>query len=51
VGVVILTLLVLGVGLLIINYFGILPGGVNTWYLAGGLVLIALSLVIATTYR
>jgi hypothetical protein len=46
-----LTSLVLGVIVVVINYLGVLPGGASNWYLLLGLGLIAAGFVIATQYR
>ncbi len=49
--VLILTLLVLGILMIIINYLGVLPGGASNWYLLVGLVLIAAGFIVATQYH
>jgi hypothetical protein len=49
--VIMLTSLVLGVIVVVINYLGVLPGGASNWYLLLGLGLIAAGFVIATQYR
>ena len=43
----------LGVGVLVIvvNYFGVLPGGTDNRYLLGGLVAITAGFITATQYR
>ena len=46
-----LTFLVVGVVIVVINYLGVLPGGASNWYLLAGLGLIALGFVTATQYR
>jgi hypothetical protein len=47
----ILGLLVLGFASIVFNYLNLVPGGTSTWYLIGGLVLIAAGGVTATRYR
>jgi hypothetical protein len=49
--VLILSLLLLGVLMIIINYLGILPGGASNWYLLVGLGLIVGGFVTATGYH
>jgi hypothetical protein len=49
--VLILTLLVVGILMIIINYLGVLPGGASNWYLLIGLALIAAGFIAATQYR
>ena len=49
--VLILTLLILGVLVIVINYLGILPGGASNWYLLLGLALIVGGFVTATNYH
>jgi hypothetical protein len=49
--IVMLTCLVVGVVVVVINYLGVLPGGASNWYLLAGLGLIALGFVTATQYR
>lgn len=49
--VLILTLLVVGILMIIINYLGVLPGGASNWYLLVGLALIAAGFIAATQYR
>ncbi|MGH9066489.1 MAG: cell division protein CrgA [Acidimicrobiales bacterium] len=46
-----LTLLVVGVLVIIVNYLAVLPGGASNWYLLAGLVLICAGFVAATQYR
>ena len=46
-----LTCLIAGVIVIVINYLGVLPGGASNWYLLLGLGLIAAGFVIATQYR
>ena len=50
-GALVLALLVLGVLLILLNYLTVLPGGVSTWYLVAGLVVIFVGFVMATRYR
>ena len=44
-------LLGLGVLLILLNYLDLLPGGVSSWYLLVGLVLISGGFFVATGYR
>ena len=50
-GPLVLALLVLGVLTIILNYFGVLPGGASAWYLLVGLVVIFAGFLMATRYR
>jgi hypothetical protein len=50
-GVMILVLMVLGVLTIILNYFGVLPGGAKVWYLLVGLAVIFVGFLMATRYR
>jgi hypothetical protein len=50
-GPLILTLLVGGAFIIVLNYFNVMPAGPSNWYLVGGIVLIALGFVVATRYR
>ena len=47
----ILSLLLLGVVMIIINYLGVLPGGASNWYLLVGLGLIVGGFITATGYH
>jgi hypothetical protein len=46
-----LTLLIGGMLVILLNYLGVLPGGTKNEYLLGGLGLITIGFVVATTYR
>jgi hypothetical protein len=46
-----LTLLIGGMLVILLNYLGVLPGGTKNEYLLGGLALITMGFVVATTYR
>jgi hypothetical protein len=46
-----LSLLIGGMLVILLNYLGVLPGGTKNEYLLGGLALITLGFVVATTYR
>ncbi len=48
---VIFGLLGLGVVLILLNYLDLLPGGVSSWYLLVGLILISGGFFVATGYR
>lgn len=48
---VIVTLLVLGVITIIMNYAGILPAAPSSWYLIGGIAGIVAGLLLATYYH
>ncbi len=50
-GVLLLALLLLGVLTILLNYLGVLPGGVKVWYLVVGLVMIFAGFLMATRYR
>jgi hypothetical protein len=50
-GPLVLTLLVAGVLLILLNYLSILPGSVSAWYLVAGLVVIFGGFVLATRYH
>ena len=50
-GPLILFLMVFGVLTILLNYLTVLPGSVSVWYLAGGLVIILISFMMATRYR
>ncbi len=50
-GATVLGLLILGVLTILLNYLTVLPGGVSTWYLVGGLALIFVGFIMATRYR
>jgi hypothetical protein len=43
--------LITGMLMLIVNYFGVLPGGTSNWYLVGGLVLVTAGFIVATKYH
>ena len=47
----VLTLLVLGVLLILLNYLSVLPGSVSAWYLLAGLVVIFFGFIMATRYH
>ena len=49
--VVILTLLLLGVIVIVVNYLSVLPGGASNWYLLVGLGLIVAGFVTATGFH
>ena len=49
--VLLLTLLIGGMLVILLNYLGVLPGGTKNEYLLGGLALITIGFVVATTYR
>ncbi|MGH9065076.1 MAG: cell division protein CrgA [Acidimicrobiales bacterium] len=49
--VLLLSLLVLGILVIIVNYLAVLPGGASNWYLLVGLALICAGFVVATQYR
>ncbi len=46
-----LSLLILGALVIVLDYLGILPFGTSSWYLLVGLVLVALGFGVATQYR
>ena len=46
-----LTCLIAGVIVIVINYLGVLPGGASNWYLLGGLGMILGGIFAATQYR
>jgi len=50
-GVLIIALFILGVLIIILNYAGLLPGGVNNWWLVGAIGSIFAGLIVATQYR
>lgn len=50
-GAVVLSLLIAGVLLILLNYLTVLPGSVSAWYLVVGLVVIFAGFVMATRYR
>ncbi|MGH9294790.1 MAG: cell division protein CrgA [Acidimicrobiales bacterium] len=50
-GPVLLALLVLGLLVIVLNYVKLLPGGVNNYYLIGGIVAIVIGLGMATFYH
>ena len=50
-GPVLLGLLIIGLLLIVGNYVGIMPGGTNNWYLAGGLIGIVVGAMMATQYH
>jgi Cell division protein CrgA len=50
-GVAVLSLLILGVLVILLNYLTVLPGAVSAWYLVAGLVVIFVGFVMATRYR
>ena len=50
-GPLILSMFVLGVLVIILDYMDLLPGGVSDWYLVVGLVVILAGFVMATQYR
>jgi hypothetical protein len=51
VGPMILTFLIGGALMIVINYFGVLPASPTNWYLLGGIGLIAAGFISATQYR
>jgi hypothetical protein len=46
-----MTLLILGIVLIILNYVGVLPAAPTNWYTVGGLVAILVGVFAATRYR
>jgi Cell division protein CrgA len=50
-GAVIVGLFVLGVLIIILNYSGLLPGGVSNWWLLGAIGSIFAGLMVATRYH
>ncbi|MHB8220597.1 MAG: cell division protein CrgA [Acidimicrobiales bacterium] len=50
-GVTVLTLMIVGVLMILLNYLGVMPGGVTVWYLIGGLAVIFVGFLMATRYR
>lgn len=50
-GPLILALLLLGVLMIILNYFNVLPASPTNWYLLGGILMIACGFASATQYR
>ena len=44
-------LLLLGAGVILLNYLNVLPGSVSNWYLLIGLALISAGFVTATQWR
>jgi hypothetical protein len=44
-------LLVVGAGVILLNYLNVLPGSVTNWYLLAGLGLISAGFVTATQWR
>ncbi|MGH9129178.1 MAG: cell division protein CrgA [Acidimicrobiales bacterium] len=49
--VLLLTLLILGAAVIVLDYLGVLPYGTSAWYLLVGLVLVAGGFGVATQYR
>ena len=50
-GPVLLFLLVAGLLIIVLNYVGVLPGGIHNYYLIVGIVAMVAGLVMATFYR
>ncbi|MGH9082703.1 MAG: cell division protein CrgA, partial [Acidimicrobiales bacterium] len=50
-GPLVLAFLVIGVLAILLNYLTVLPGGVSSWYLVGGLVVIFAGFLMATRLR
>ncbi len=50
-GALVLALLIGGVVVVLLNYLGLLPGSVSSWYLVGGLLAIFSGFVLATRLR
>jgi hypothetical protein len=50
-GPLVLSLLILGVLMILLNYLSVLPGAVTVWYLIGGLALIFSGFLLATRYH
>ena len=50
-GATVLSLLIAGVLLILLNYLTVLPGAVSAWYLVAGLVVIFAGFVMATRYH
>jgi len=50
-GILIIGLFVLGVVIIIVNYAGLLPGGVNNWWLVAAIGSIFAGLMVATRYH
>jgi hypothetical protein len=50
-GPMVLSLFIVGVLLILLNYLTILPGSVSAWYLVAGLVVIFVGFVAATRYH
>jgi Cell division protein CrgA len=50
-GLLIIGLFLLGVLIIILNYAGVLPGGVDNWWLLGAIGSIFAGLMVATRYR
>ncbi|MHB1710430.1 MAG: cell division protein CrgA [Acidimicrobiales bacterium] len=50
-GPLIIALFLLGVVIIILNYAGVLPGGVDNWWLVGAIGAIFVGLMVATRYR
>jgi hypothetical protein len=50
-GALIITLFLVGVLIIILNYAGVLPGGVSNWWLVGAIGSIFAGLMVATQYR
>jgi hypothetical protein len=50
-GVLLLALLILGVLTVLLNYLGVLPYSVTSWYLVAGLAMIFAGFLLATRYR
>ena len=48
---VLLSLLVAGLLIVVLNYTDVMPGGTSNWYLIGGIVGIVGGLIMATFYR
>jgi FtsH-binding integral membrane protein len=46
-----LSLLVVGVLIIVLNYLSVLPGSVSPWYLVAGLVSMFSAFYLATRYR
>jgi hypothetical protein len=50
-GLSIIALFVIGVLVIILNYAGVLPGGVSNWWLVGAIGSIFAGLMVATQYH
>jgi hypothetical protein len=44
-------LLIIGMGVIVVNYLGVLPGGASNWYLLVGLGFITAGFITATRVR